>query len=425
MSGLREAFDAMAADVPAYGDLDRAIEQAERERRHRYGVMVGLAAAAAVITVIIGVLTVSGGTDTAPPVSPTPSVPTSPPAKSQSPRTWVDTPVAARLRQHKGWAVPDPFKTVRDGWFPVVAEHLDPTGELLTPQESDRSGGRFERPSEGSIYPTYGRFGLIAAQGGPNLFDDGCGYLRDLHDGYPDAQVSCTTKRFEAPGGEPARISTWDRQCGAYEGPSAPPDCGDYVVGVAAERPDGLRGFVVVDGRGTPDLNPFSPAALAAAAADPRMTLPDRAFEVPSDRAVQSVVAAHFQRYEAEDGGSATDHPGHAWAMGRLGRRGLSVQVWPADDSPTCGRAWVIDCVERRVYGANDQTTVYVGAWDEDDWADCCPRNSRAASREFAYVGPRHTVLVSELLIVREGEDPISTDLDQRLIDLALDPRLQ
>lgn len=37
MSGLREAFDEIVADVPAYGDLDRAIEQAHRERRRRYG----------------------------------------------------------------------------------------------------------------------------------------------------------------------------------------------------------------------------------------------------------------------------------------------------------------------------------------------------------------------------------------------------
>ena len=48
MSGLHEAFDEIVADVPVYGDLDKAIEQADRERRHRYGVVAGLAAAAAV-----------------------------------------------------------------------------------------------------------------------------------------------------------------------------------------------------------------------------------------------------------------------------------------------------------------------------------------------------------------------------------------
>ena len=73
MSGLHEAFIDMAADVPMYGDLDRAIEQAERERRRRHGAVVGLAAAAAVLVVVAGVAAVSRDADTAPPVSPTPT----------------------------------------------------------------------------------------------------------------------------------------------------------------------------------------------------------------------------------------------------------------------------------------------------------------------------------------------------------------
>jgi hypothetical protein len=77
------------------------------------------------------------------------------------------------------------------------------------------------------------------------------------------------------------------------------------------------------------------------------------------------------------------------------------------------------------VYGVDDPTTVFVGAWDEEDWADCCPKNSRATSRVLVYVGPRHTVVVSEGLVVRADEEPVGADLDQRLIDLALDPRLQ
>ncbi len=59
MSGLREAFEEIVADVPVYGDLDRAIEQADRERRRRYGVVAGLAVAA-VVAVIVGVLAVTG-----------------------------------------------------------------------------------------------------------------------------------------------------------------------------------------------------------------------------------------------------------------------------------------------------------------------------------------------------------------------------
>jgi Tol biopolymer transport system component len=60
MSGLHEAFDEIVADVPVYGDLDRAIEQAEHDRRRRHGVVAGLAAAAVVLAVIIGLLAATG-----------------------------------------------------------------------------------------------------------------------------------------------------------------------------------------------------------------------------------------------------------------------------------------------------------------------------------------------------------------------------
>jgi hypothetical protein len=122
---------------------------------------------------------------------------------------------------------------------------------------------------------------------------------------------------------------------------------------------------------------------------------------------------------------AALDHTGYAQAWGRLGRVGLSVTVRPAGGDPSCGRNYLLDCVERRVFGADDPTTVFVGAWDEEDWADCCPKNSRADSRQFVYVGPRHTVVVSESMVVKAGADPLSAELDRRLIDLALDPRLQ
>ena len=70
MSGLHEAFAEIVADVPVYGDLERAIEQAESERRRRYGVVAGLAAAAAVVAVIVGVLTVNGDTRSHQPIAP-------------------------------------------------------------------------------------------------------------------------------------------------------------------------------------------------------------------------------------------------------------------------------------------------------------------------------------------------------------------
>ena len=431
MSGLRDAFDEIVAEVPEYGDLDRAIEQAERDQRHRHGLVAGLAAAAAVLVVIAGLVAVSRDTDTAPPVSPTPS-PT--PTKSQSPETWADTPVAG-TRDGKGWQVPDPLTVSRNAWLPVLAEHLGARGKELEPFEGLEWGGEFELPAEGSdydantaaasAYSTFVRVGLMVDRGDPNLLDGGCGYLRAEHDGAPDEQESCSTTLVAGPDDERARVSNWARRCGAYEGGGpAPATCGDYTVGVAVERRDGMVGYIVVDGRGTPDFNPFTPAAMAAAVADPRFTLPETAFAVPSDQAVASVVGDHFPDYRANQPPHAMEHPGYAQTSGGLGRMGLRVTVRPAGESPTCGRSWLIRCVERRVFGADDPTTVFVGAWDEEDWASR-PKNSRADTREFVYVGPRHTVYVTEVLVVKADEEPISADLDQRLIDLALDPRLQ
>lgn len=77
MSGLHEAFDEMVADVPVYGDLERAIEQAERDRRHRSGMVAGLAAAAAVVAVIVGVVAITRDAhDSEEPVGPSTTPPT-------------------------------------------------------------------------------------------------------------------------------------------------------------------------------------------------------------------------------------------------------------------------------------------------------------------------------------------------------------
>jgi hypothetical protein len=431
MSGLREVFDQIVADVPVYGDLDQAIEQADRERRHRYGAVAGLTAAAAVLAVIAGIVAVSHDTDTAPPTSPSPTATV---VKSQSPKTWTDTRVAA-TNGGRGWRVPDPLEAARKAWFPVVAEHLDPQGGHLEPFDGLAWGGEFTRePVEGSIYSTSGRVGLIVDRSALDPFD-GCRYLRKGPE-RPNGTVSCSAERIAGPGGERGRISRYQRLCGSWdpgrEGDDARPGpgatyatCGDFRVAVAVERRDGAIGFVVVDGRGTHDFNPFTPAAMAAVAADPRLSLPESAFAVPSDRTVESVLVDHFPDYRAGRDFFATEHPGYGQAGGSLGRLGLGVQVWPAGGPPTCGRSWVTECVERRVFGADDPTTVFVGTWDEKDWADCCPKNSRATSREFVYVGPRHTVVVSEGLVVKAGEEAVGADLDQRLIDLALDPRLQ
>jgi len=194
---------------------------------------------------------------------------------------------------------------------------------------------------------------------------------------------------------------------------------------VAVERRDGRIGYVVVDGRGTPEFNPFSAADLAAVAADPRLTLPATAFAVPSDQDVASVVQDHFPGYRPEDAASALDHTGYAQVGGRLARLVLSATVQPAGRKPSCGRSRLIGCIERRVFGADDPTTVFVGEWENEGCADFCPRDSRAWQREFMYVGPRNTVAVWESRVVAADEESPGAELDQRLIDLVLDPRLQ
>jgi hypothetical protein len=425
MSGLREAFDQIVADVPVYGDLDQAIEQADRERRHRYGVIAGLTAAAAVLAVVAGVVAVSHDTDAAPPISPSPTAVTPRPTvvKSQSPRTWADTPVAA---SHDGpdWRVPDPLTAVRKAWFSVVAGHLDPTGEHLEPIAGVNGATSFVWPADLPNYALYGRVELLVPLGDGSRLENRCPYLASHHSG--NGRGSCEGESIAGPSGERAKVFRFERRCGAWEGGGpAPATCGDYAVAVTVERRDGLIGSVVVDGRGTLDYNPFTAEAMAAVAADPRLTLPEAALAVPSDRAVASVLAEHVPGLRSRDETSSLpDYPGYAWASGRLGRLGFSVSVWPAGGTPRCGSRWLIGCVDRHVFGADDPTTVYVGTWDEEHWASY-PKNSRADRRVFVYVGPRNTVVVWESGVVKADEEPLGAELDQRMIDLALDPRLQ
>lgn len=102
MSGLHEAFDDIVADVPVYGDLDRAVEQADRERRRRYGAVAGLAAAAVVVAVVVGVVATSRDANTSPePVSPVTTPTTTPSAEySSTPlRPWADDQWEGALRE--------------------------------------------------------------------------------------------------------------------------------------------------------------------------------------------------------------------------------------------------------------------------------------------------------------------------------------
>jgi hypothetical protein len=323
-----------------------------------------------------------------------------------------------------GWVVPNPLDAVRDGWFQIVADHLHPS-----PRHAEWGQGAFELPGEGSLYSAGGGIGVMAASSAEGLLANGCAYLHPTPN--LDRDESCHTKQTRGPNGEPVQVTSFQSLCTTWDADSAAPgvyyrNCGDYNVTVVVERNDGRIGYIDVQGRDYVEAMPFALTTLAAAAADPRLVLPDAAYEVPSDQAVASVVSNHFPTWR-----EPTDvqriplpEPGRASTSGNLRRLGVSVSVWPAGGTPTCGRSWLVSCVERRVYGADDSTTVFVGAWGNED-CDFCSRNSRADSRVFVFVGPRNTVVVGAYLAAKAGDEPISPDLDQRLIDLALDPRLQ
>jgi hypothetical protein len=424
MSGLREAFDEIVADVPAYGDLDRAIARAERERRRRYGVVAGLAAAAAVVAVIVGMLAVTRNTDTAPPVSPTKITPTPTPPKSQSSQTWVDT--AMTPTNAKGWVVPNPLDAVRDGWFQIVADHLHPS-----PRHAEWGPGAFELPGEDSLYSADGVIGVMEASRAEGLLANGCAYLHPTPN--LDRDESCHTQQTRGPNGEPVHVTSFQSLCTTWDADSAAPgvynkNCGDYDVTVVVERNNGRVGYIDVEGRDYVEAMPFALPDLVAAAADPRLALPDAAYDVPSNQTVASVVADQLRTWRADRDQQLIPlpEPGYASAWGKLAPFTVGVVVHPAGGAPTCGEdPWTRSCTERRVYGADDPTIVYVHARDDDEWADCCPRNTRAVSRTFVYVGPRHTVVVSESRLIPDGEPTIGAELDQALIDLALDPRFQ
>lgn len=418
LARLIDYHDHIAAPaVSPADDVRRGRRRVLRRRRQA----VGVATLAVATTVVTAFLAAPTHPDGAPePAEPTPTV-----ERTQSARTWADTPVEPQ--DGYGWAVPDGLQAARDAWRDVVVDHLDTSEPHLGEFESAPHGTMFVRPPVGSIHATYGRIGLITDDSGLDPLD-GCRYVATIR-GVSGGTESCEDERLVGPHGERVVVAERQRRCGAYEGGGpADAECGDYRVVVAVARRDSTIGYVDVDGRGTSDFNPFSASAMAAAAADPRLTLPASVTGVPGDQVVAAVVTDLFPAFRV-DGPEvtppATGHPGLGVASGHVGRLGLRVEVFPAGEEPVCGRSWLLECIERRVYGYDDPTTVWVGAWDEDDWAGCCPRNSRADSRVFVHVGPRNTVVVRELMVVRAHEDPISARLDKRMIDLALDARLQ
>jgi len=120
MSGLHDAFDEIVADVPVYGDLDRAIERARRERRRRNGAIAGLAAAA-VVAVIVGLsaLTRDGNN------TPQPTGPVTPTEQSTEPTA---TPTPTESTSAAAW---EPPERLRPGASRVVQHDDDDFGKPL------------------------------------------------------------------------------------------------------------------------------------------------------------------------------------------------------------------------------------------------------------------------------------------------------
>lgn len=115
MSGLREGFDEIVADVRSYGDLDRAIERAGHERRRRLNLVAGIAAAAAVLVAIAGTLVITQGDDARTPQPISPVTPTPNPSATQWPGpvrpgaslpTVPDTQLGPSSNPWRGWADP-------------------------------------------------------------------------------------------------------------------------------------------------------------------------------------------------------------------------------------------------------------------------------------------------------------------------------
>ena len=383
---------------PAYDDLVAV----SRKRRRRSLTSGAAAVAAAVVVVTIAVIGSNGG-GARPQPAPVPQPPTSTPrpepTRTSSSETWVDTDVASAAGG-LGWAVPDPLQSTREGWFSVLSDHFDPNGERFTP---DGYGGFIvEIPGPGG-FVEYGNAGVLFDRGDGRTLAEGCQHFVSGLPGEP-----CSRKRLAGPHGERAWV--YQRPCCGYIDVSPTPMSDDYGATVAVERDDGTIGYVEEHWRGGPDANPYDLDDLAAAAVDPRLTLPDEAFVVPRSSTVTTVVLDHLPRYRAD--AQWADALGVGTATGQLDDRRLSVTVTPAGGAPRCGRLAVRSCVERRVFGADDPTTVYVGHWDISE-------PPYPPEWELVHVGPLHTV------VVKATRTSLGTHLQETLIDILLDPRLQ
>lgn len=347
------------------------------------------AAIAAMVLAAMGVVAALGSNDDGTPPrqragqpssSPEPETPGRKPAKAQSPATWVDT----RLAKKRGpetpasWVFLDPLGTLRDAWSDVVAEHLEPSvGELHLSRQGWLSSPMDWR-GEAS-----GTFGILVDDGDGRLVGHGC---RLALWRWRYSLSHCREHRLEGPRGEDAWI---------MEMPGR--------ALVLVERARGAFGYVEAHWERGRDA-PVPLDDMVAAAADPRITLPAKAFGVPRNSTVAAVVHDHVPNLVPDLVAVSELGIGEILAPGPFPWFG--VRVVPAGPKPPCAREGPSYCIARQVYGAGDPTTVYLAG-------------SKKSASGLVYVGPRNTVRVYISDIDADAR------LQKRLIDLVLDPRLQ
>jgi hypothetical protein len=182
MSGLHDAFDEIVADVPVYGDLDRAIERAHREQRRRNGAIAGLATAA-VVAVIVSLLAINNaGSRSQQPIDPATTPPPTPTERTST-AAWEPPeplrPAASLVVQHDE----DNFGNALDWRDPRDAAVAE--ADIVSVGEAFNMGGgsswRFQLAARTPLHPA-GRviaYGVVVDRDGDHGADCQIGINND------------------------------------------------------------------------------------------------------------------------------------------------------------------------------------------------------------------------------------------------------
>lgn len=381
-------------DVPVFEDLDRG---RRRVRRHRASVAASLATAAVVGGVAWLAVPFDGAGDGAPADDPT-STPSIDPAPVDRELRLVPPP------RGDVWE-PDNLETLL-AWRAVLAEHLDPGGTHLEKRPSNEQTGGGESADSRSL-------GTKLSWTTPG--QQGMGKVQISVASAPDATYSwCedpgwTCRAATAPGGLPARLGT----DGSVREVTVTHEDGTIVM-LTVDALFGNNSTVPVD-----DIA-LTEAQLLAAAADPRLALPeeiaqDAIFEpaaIPArllERTARELLITDAARFQVEEGSAA----GYVYGAVRQGGKPhgdlmLSVDPVASTTPKICQRDVFTRCVERTVDGKR----VFIG------WLDPAV-NDGAGGWNVEYVGPTHVTFVG--YFPRNG-GVVSLDA---AVELVLRPALQ